>query len=72
MSLSLEEIDQLSADMETETKAIKNELYRFCWYMRGSLSFSEAFELSQEDRGILAKIIESNLETAKESGMPFF
>lgn len=40
--------------------------------MRGSLSFSEAFELSIEDREIIGKIIEDNLETTKESKLPFF
>ena len=58
--------------METEIKAIKDDLFRFCWYMRGGLSFSEAYELSQEDRTIIGKIIESNLDITKESGMPFF
>ena len=54
--------------METEIKAIKDDLFRFCWYMRGGLSFSEAYELSQEDRTIIGKIIESNLDITKESG----
>lgn len=58
--------------METEIKAIKDELLRYCWYMRGGLSVSEANELSPEDREIISKIIESNLDIAKESGMPFF
>jgi len=40
--------------------------------MRGGLTYSESLMLTNEDRDILAKIIESNLETAKESGMPFF
>lgn len=72
MSLSLAEIDQLAKDMETEIKAIKDELFRYCWYMRGGLSFSEAYELSPEDREILSKIIADNLDTTKESGLPFF
>jgi len=58
--------------MEMEIKALKDQLYRFCWYMRGSLSVSEAHDLTYEDREIIAKIIESNLDVAKETGMPFF
>ena len=58
--------------METEIKALKDQLYRFCWYMRGGLSFSEAHDLTFEDREIVAKIVESNLDVAKETGMPFF
>jgi hypothetical protein len=40
--------------------------------MRGSVSVTEAFEMGQEDREIISKIIESNLETTKESKLPFF
>jgi hypothetical protein len=58
--------------MERETKAVKDELYRYCWYMRGSLSITEAFELSTEDREIIGKIIADNLETTKKSKLPFF
>jgi hypothetical protein len=28
--------------------------------------------LTQEDREIISKIVEKNLETTKESGLPFF
>jgi glutamate formiminotransferase len=58
--------------MEKETKAIKEELYKFCWYMRGGLSFTEAIELNLEDREILGKIVSENLETTKKSNLPFF
>lgn len=40
--------------------------------MRGGLSLSEAYELSYEDREIMSKLIEENLETAKKTGQPFF
>ena len=40
--------------------------------MRGSLSITESYELANEDREVLSKIIEGNLETTKESGLPFF
>jgi hypothetical protein len=58
--------------METEIKAVKSELFKFCWYMRGSLSVTESYDLTNEDREILTTIIEGNLETTKESGLPFF
>ena len=40
--------------------------------MRGSLSIDEAFTLTYEDREIISKIVEDNLETTKKSGLPFF
>ena len=72
MSLNLTEIQELSEKMERETKALKNELYRVCWFMRGSLSITEAFDLSNEDLEILSRIIKDNLDTTKKSGRDFF
>lgn len=40
--------------------------------MRGSVTTNEAFALGFEEREIIAKIIEENLETTKESKLPFF
>jgi hypothetical protein len=70
--LDLEGIDKLVKGYEEDTKAIREELFRLCWFMRGGLSFTEAFLLSPEDREIVAKIIESNLTATKETQMPFF
>lgn len=72
MSLNLEEIQELSEKMEKQTKALKNQLYKLCWYMRGSLSFSESFDLSLEDIEIISEIIKDNLDTTKKIQMPFF
>ena len=70
--MTIEEIVELAKRMEQETKAIKQELYKFCWYMRGGLSFTEAYELDSGDREILGKIIEENLDTTKKTQLPFF
>jgi hypothetical protein len=72
LNLDLEGINKLIQDYEKDTKALREELFRLCWYMRGSLSFTEAFSLSFEDREIITKIVESNLETTKTSQLPFF
>ena len=58
--------------MENETKAIKEDLLRICWFMRGGVSITEAYELDLQDREAISKIIEGNLETTKDSGLPFF
>jgi len=72
LSLSLEEIQALSDKMEKETKAYKLELYRICWFMRGGLTITEAYELTDEDIEILGKLISDNLETTKKTQLPFF
>ena len=40
--------------------------------MRGSISLTEAYEMDLSDRQIINDIIKDNLETTKESGLPFF
>ena len=72
MTLDFEKLEELSDKMERESKAIKDEIYRLCWYMRGSLSVTEAYNLSTEDINILNKIVKDNLETTKKTQMPFF
>lgn len=72
MYLDIDGINKLSQEYENDTKALREELFRLSWYMRGGLSFSEAFMLTVEDREILAKIIDGNLETTQKQGIPFF
>ena len=40
--------------------------------MRGGISYNDGMMLSPEERKMISKIIKSNLETTKESGLPFF
>jgi hypothetical protein len=70
--LDIEGINTMVKDYELESKAIKDELFKICWYMRGGITYSESLMLSREEREIIARIIEKNLETTKESGLPFF
>ena len=65
------EILQLSSDMDKEAKAIKKDVLKLCWYMRG-LSYAEVMNMSWEDREIVGEIIKENLETTKKTGLPFF
>ncbi len=58
--------------MEREAKALKNQIYQIMWFMRGSITISESFELESEDLEILGKIIKDNLETTKKTKLPFF
>jgi len=69
------ENDQVIAwldSLEKESKALKREIMQLCWYMRGSISYTEAMELAPSEREIIVKLIKENLETAKKTGMPFF
>tara|TARA_B110000977_G_scaffold60790_1_gene82533 strand:+ start:7276 stop:7425 length:150 start_codon:yes stop_codon:yes gene_type:complete len=48
------------------------ELMRTVWYMRGSVSLEEIYQVGPDDREIMSKLIKENLETTKKSGQPFF
>ena len=72
MSLDITGIHLLVKEFDAESKAIKNELFKICWFMRGGISYTESHSLSYEDREIIGKIIEANLLATKESGLPFF
>jgi hypothetical protein len=72
LKLDIPGINKIVEEYDRESKAIKDELFRVCWYMRGGVTYTESMDLSHEDREIIGKIIESNLETTKDSGLPFF
>jgi hypothetical protein len=58
--------------MEKETRNIRLDVLKLCWYMRGGITYDEAIQMSQSERGIINEIIKENLETTKKSGLPFF
>ena len=58
--------------MEKETRDIRLDVLKLCWYMRGGVTYEEAMQMSQQERGIINDIIKDNMETTKKSGLPFF
>lgn len=58
--------------MEEECDAIKANNLRMAWYMRGGASYEDIMNMSISEREAIAKIIEDNLETTKNSKMPFY
>lgn len=72
MTLTNDEIVEFLNSMEKESKAIKEDLLKMCWYMRGGLTYEESMFLSYHEREAIAKLIDENLETTKKSGLPFY
>lgn len=72
MTLDNEDIIDLIKQYDKESRAIKEEALRNCWYMRGGITYDIAMELSPEERKIISEIIKENLETTKKSGLNFF
>jgi len=57
---------------DSQAKALKEEALRLCWYMRGGITYNEAMMMSNQEREMIGNIIKENLETTKNSGLPFF
>lgn len=72
MSLDNESIVEMINNFEKDSKALKKNIFKICWYMRGGLTFSEAMELGIQDRELINSVIEDNINTTKETGLPFF
>jgi hypothetical protein len=58
--------------MEKECNAIKKAALSMTWYMRGGISYTDVLNMSTEERELISKLIESNLETTKKTQLPFF
>lgn len=72
LALSYDQINHEAKILDNEIKQIKENIYKLSWYMRGSMSIDDAFATCTEDREIISKIVDENLETTKKSGLPFF
>lgn len=72
MALPVEKILQEVKVQEEEIKQLRYDLAKMVWHMRGGLSYDDAFMLSPEDREVIAKLAEDNLEVAKKTQQPFF
>jgi len=42
------------------------------WHMRGGASYEDILNMSMSERKAIAKLIEENLETTKNTKLPFF
>lgn len=58
--------------MEKETRDIRLDVLKLCWYMRGGVTYEEAMQMSQSERAIINEIVKDNYETTKKSGLPHF
>ena len=72
LSKSNSDIVSYLKDLDNETKNLKLELMKICWYMRGGMSWQQSLELSPDERTIAAQLVKENLDTTKKTGRDFF
>jgi hypothetical protein len=58
--------------MEKECEAIKANALSLAWYMRGGVSYEDVLNMSTKEHEAIQKIIEGNMKTTGDSGLPFF
>ena len=66
------EVVALIDDYENQARAVKRLCFKLAWHMRGGITMEEMYNSSHNDRILISELIEENLKTTKESGMPFF
>jgi hypothetical protein len=71
LSLDRQGIQKLIDEMEKECRQIRKSALTFAWHMRGGATYEDILNMSNEEREIINEIIESNLETTKQTKLPF-
>ena len=72
LHLDSEGIQKLISNMEKDCEIIKRTALKFSWYMRGGVSYEDIMNMSAFEREEIGRIIDSNIETTKKSGLNFF
>ena len=70
--MSPDEVGKLIDQMEQDCTSIRANALKMAWYMRGGASYNDILNMSINERQAITKIIEENLETTKNTKMPFF
>jgi len=63
-------LEELLAELRTEQRRIINTVAQICWYMRGSVSWSEAWSLDPLSVAVIEKLIKDNVDRTSKTGLP--
>lgn len=70
--MSATEIGEELKKLDNESSQIRDAIVTMCWWMRGSLTMTEAWQLSDRDRTAINRLIKNNLETSKKIKQPIY
>ena len=65
--LDHQEIGEEIKRLESESDSIKDSVINLCWWMRGGITHSEAWNLTEKERSMVTRLIKNNLETMKKN-----
>ena len=66
------EVVALLQEYEKEARDVKRICFKLAWHMRGGITMEEMYNTSHHDRKIISELIEENMKTTKDSGLPYF
>jgi hypothetical protein len=72
LNLGPEGVQKLIESMDKNCEAIRSTALSLAWYMRGGASYEDILNMSSAERNHISKLVEKNLETTKNTKMPFF
>jgi hypothetical protein len=58
--------------MDQEADSIRQQSLKMSWYMRGGATYEDIMQMSFRERSLISDLIKDNLETTKNSKLPFF
>jgi hypothetical protein len=58
--------------LDKEIRALKTEVIRMCWFMRGGIGYNELMGMGAQEREIISELIQQNIETTEKTRLPFF
>jgi hypothetical protein len=58
--------------MDQEADEIRRQGIKMSWYMRGGATYQDIMQMSHSERTMINELIKDNLETTKNSKLPFF
>jgi len=65
-------VEDLLNQMEKEANELKRQGLKMSWYMRGGATYDDVMNMSHSERTMISELIKDNLETTKNSKLPFF
>lgn len=72
MTSSPDTIAKIVDGYDKEIKSIRNDILKICWHMRGGITYEQALLLSDSERAIIVELVKENLQTTKDTGLPYF
>ena len=66
------EVVSLIEQYDQDVRDVKRICFKLAWHMRGGFTIEEMYNTSQHDRKLISDLVEENMKTTKDSGMPFF